>query len=137
MKTPIIKTHKMKNSYQGLHFFILAKGMNAGKPMANPCPNCFVLLAKDEAEKSIMYWLCFGLWQANFFHPFITGSVIPYIRIEDLKQVITTALQKINATDFQKSVTTLQGLEQYQQNIGRQLELIKLAKKSLMYKILK
>jgi hypothetical protein len=111
--------------------------MNAGKPLDKPCPNCFVLLAKDEEEKKIHYWLCFGLWQANLFHPFITGSVIPFIRLDDLKQVISEALLKIQTADFQKSISMMQDLKQYQENISKQLDLIKQAKKSLMYKILR
>jgi hypothetical protein len=137
MNTPKIKTHKMQNTYTGHHFFILSKGMNAGKPLDKPCPNCFVLLAKEEEEMKMFYWLCFGLWQANLFHPFITGSVIPYIRLDDLKQVISEAVLKIEATNFQKSISMMQDLKQYQENISKQLDLIKQAKKFLMYKMLR
>src|SRR5438105_1869951 len=107
MNTLKIKTHKMKNVYEGHHVFVLSKGMNAGKPLEKPCPNCFVLFAKNEEEKNLYFWLCFGLWQANFFRPFITGSVIPFIRLEDLRQVITEALVKLNENEFQKSVSVM------------------------------
>lgn len=127
----------MKTVYEGYHLFILSKGMNAGKPLDKPCPNCFVLLAKDETEKNYFYWLCFGLWQANLFHPFITGSVIPFIRLDDLKQVISEAAQKVDTANLQKSISMMQDLKQYQENISKQLDLIKQAKKALMYKILK
>ena len=137
MNTLQIKTHRMRNTYEGHHFFILSKGMNAGKPLDKPCPNCFVLFAKDEEEKKMYYWLCFGLWQANFFHPFITGSVIPFIRLDDLKQVIHEAFLKIEKPGFQKSISMMQDLKAYQENISKQLDLIKQAKKSLMYKILR
>jgi hypothetical protein len=126
----------MKNVYEGHYFFILSKGLNAGKPLEKPCPNCFVFFARNEEEKNRYFWLCFGLWQANFFRPFITGSVIPFIRLEDLKQVITEALVKLNENEFQKSVSVINDLYKYQENILKQLELIKLAKKSLMYKML-
>ena len=137
MNTLKIKTHKMKNVYEGHHFFILSKGMNAGKPLEKPCPNCFVLFAKNEEEKNLYFWLCFGLWQANLFHPFITGSVIPFIRLEDFNQVIREALVKLNESEFQKSVSVMQDLQKYQENISKQLELIRVAKKSLMYKMLR
>jgi hypothetical protein len=51
MKKLKIKTHQMKNAYTENHFFILSKGLNAGKPIEKPCPNCFVMLAKSEEEK--------------------------------------------------------------------------------------
>lgn len=137
MKTLNIKTHKMKNVYSGNHFFLLSKGLNAGKPLDKPCPNCFVLFAKSEEEKNQLYWLCFGLWQANFFRKFLTGSVIPFIRLSDLKQVIEEALLKVDFTELEKSMLVMNDLNKHQENISRQLELIKQAKKSIMYKVLR
>lgn len=137
MKPFTIKTHKMKNTYIENHFFILSKGLNAGKPLDKPCPNCFVLFAKSEEEKNKLYWLCFGLWQGNFFQPFLTGSVIPFIRLDDLKTVVIEALSKINSCEFEKSISIMQGLQKHQENISKHLELIKQAKKSLMYKMLR
>jgi hypothetical protein len=137
MKTLKIKTHKMKNVYEGNHFFILSKGLNAGKPLEKPCPNCFVLFAKSEEERNQLHWLCYGLWQGNFFRPFLTASVIPFIRVDDLKTIINEALSKINSTEFEKSISVMQDLEKYHLNISKQLELIRQAKKSLMYKMLR
>lgn len=94
MTTPKIKTHKMKNTYVEDHFFILSKGMNAGKPLDKPCPNCFVLFAKSKVERNMLYWLCFGLWQGNFFHPFLTGYVIPFIRLDIWKLKCKTWIDK-------------------------------------------
>jgi hypothetical protein len=137
MKTPKIKTHQMKNVYEGNHFFILSKGLNAGKPLEKPCPNCFVLFVKCEEEKNQLYWLCYGLWQGNFFRPFLTGSVISFIRLDDLKTVIVEALSKVNMNEFEKSISVMQDLQKHQENISKQLELIRQTKKSLMYRILK
>lgn len=137
MKTIRIKTHKMKNTYAENHFFILSKGLNAGKPLDKPCPNCFVLITKSEEEKNQLYWLCFGLWQGNFFHPFLTGSVIPFIRLDDLKTVISEGLSKVVTKEFDKSISAMQELEKYQLSITKQMELIRRAKKSLMYKMLR
>lgn len=137
MKTPRIITHQMKNTYAGNHFFILSKGMNAGKPMEKPCPNCFVLFAKSEEEKNQLYWLCFGLWQGNLFRPFLTGSVISFIRLDDIKTVINETLSKIDSIEFEKSISVMRDLQKHQENISKQLELIRQAKKSLMYRILK
>jgi hypothetical protein len=137
MKILKIKTYQMKNVYTENHFFILSKGLNAGKPMEKPCPNCFVMFAKSEEEKNRLYWLCFGLWQGNFFRPFLTGSVIPFIRLDDLKTVIHEALSKINSTEFEKSISVMQDLQKHHENISKQLELIRQTKKSLMHRILK
>jgi hypothetical protein len=137
MKPFTIKTHKMKKAYTENHFFILSKGLNAGKPLDKPCPNCFVLFTKSEEERNQLYWLCFGLWQGDFFRSFLTGSVIPFIRLDDLNTVIIEAFSKINEGEFEKSLSIMQDLEKHQQNISRQLELIREAKKALMYRMLK
>lgn len=134
-----IKTHKMRTVYNCPHFFILSKGNNSGKPMKNPCPNCFVCLCKDEDEKQKLYWLFYGLWQGDYFKPFITGSVIPFIQINNLKQVAETALVKIELKpqEYVKNISSMQLLDKHSNVVQEQLRLIKQAKKILMYKVLK
>ncbi len=134
-----IKTYKGKRIDKEHFFFILNKGNNSGKPMETACPNCFVCFCKNEEEKQTLYWLFYGLWQGRFFQPFITGSVIPYIRINDVKQVIKTALEKVqlNPEQFTKNISVMQTLEERNNAIKEQIQLIKQAKKSLMYQVLK
>ncbi|MBP7809061.1 MAG: hypothetical protein KA163_07200 [Bacteroidia bacterium] len=134
-----IKTHKMRYTYMQPHFYILSKGNNSGKPMEKACPNCFVCLCKSEEEKHRLYWLFYGLWQGMFFHPFITGSVIPFIRLDDLKRVAKESLAKIelNPQQFTKNIEAMQTLNQHGEAITKQIKLIKQAKKALMYQVLK
>jgi hypothetical protein len=134
-----IKTHKVNREYTGEYFFILSKGNNAGKPLAQPCPNCFVLLADDAKQKEDLYWLCFGLWQGGFFLPFLCGSVIPFIHLGDLRKVITQAGEKVaqKPAPFAQAVQLLNRLSVHQENIKEQLKLIKEAKRAVMHKLLK
>ncbi|MCD9015164.1 DUF6943 family protein [Parachryseolinea silvisoli] len=134
-----IKTHRMTREYSGEYFFILSKGNNAGKPLVKPCPNCFVLLASDAVEKEQCYWLCYGLWEGGFFRQFLTGSVISFIHVDDLRQVITAAAEKVagEAESLNKIVNMLTLLTKHHDALHEQLNLIKRAKRSLMYKILK
>ncbi|MBK9284035.1 MAG: hypothetical protein IPM51_06905 [Sphingobacteriaceae bacterium] len=129
----------MKNTYECVHFFILSKGNNSGKPMETPCPNCFVCLCKDEEEKQRLYWLFYGLWQGMYFHPFLTGSVIPFIRLDDLKSVVKIALVKIELKplQFDKNISMVQLLDKKAKVVQEQIKLIKQAKKALMYQALK
>ena len=117
--------------------FILSKGNNAGKPMWQPCPNCFVFSAQNQTAQEEMYWLLYGLWQGSYFHPFISGSVIPFIRKRELCQVINLAFEKVQSKhdQFGRTVCTLQLLEAHSENIREQIKLIKQAKKALMYKV--
>ncbi len=114
-------------------FFILNKGMNSGKPMEYPCPNCFTFNAADQAEKDHFYWICFGLWQSKTFHPYLNGSVIPFIHLRDLNQIIKHASEKALATpsNFQKTVEALKILDQHEKNYHRNLLLISEAKKAI------
>ncbi len=135
----LIKTHKINRTYQGNHFFILSKGNNAGRPMDKPCPNCFVVITGCPRERHVLYWLCFGLWQGGYFKPHLCGSVIPFLRLPELKCIIGDSRIHIEQRipEFEKAVETLNKLVQIQQNISRQLNLINQAKKSLMWKLLK
>lgn len=135
-----IKTHKMKNEYTNQnHFFILSKGNNAGKPMDLPCPNCFVLTARNLQEREYFYWLCYGLWVGGFFRPFLTGSVISFLRIAELNQVICEAQSKVELRKeaLINAIEILNKLKAQHENLLKQVQLIKQAKKVVMYKVLK
>ncbi len=135
----LIKTHKMNRTYHEDHFFILSKGNNAGKPLDKPCPNCFVVISNCPQEKEALYWLCFGLWQCRYFEPYLTGSVIPFLRLPELKSIIRETRSKIGSCmeEYQKAINTLNKLQEYRQSILNQMKLIDQAKKSLMWKLLR
>jgi hypothetical protein len=135
----LFKTHKMNRTYHGNHFFVLSKGNNAGRPMDKPCPNCFVIITKCPQERRLLYWLCFGLWQCGYFQPYLTGSVIPFLRLPELKAIIReTRFKTADRKDqCDKAVETLNKLLNHQQSISKQLQLIHRGKKSLMWKLLK
>ncbi len=114
-------------------FFILSKGMNSGKPLEHPCPNCFTFNATDQTEKDHYYWICFGLWQSRSFHQHLIGSVIPFIRLHELNQVISQASEKAqaNLSHFEKTVEALKILDQHEKNYHRNLMIIAEAKKAI------
>lgn len=134
-----IKTHKMNNTYEKNHFFILNKGNNSGKPLEQACPNCFVCFADNEEQKQQLYWLFYGLWQGAYFKPFLTGSVIPFIRLNDLKEVAELSLSKIElqSQQFSKNISMMQLLDEKSKVIQEQIKLIKYTKRALMYQVLK
>jgi hypothetical protein len=133
-----IKTHK-SGQYVEPHFFILSKGNNAGKPLTSPCPNCFVLIAGDAKEREALYWLCFGLWQGGLFLPYLSGSVIPFIHVDDLRKVIQEAWDKVvqEPDNLTQLAQTLSKLADHQEKIKEQLKLINELKRAVMFKLLK
>lgn len=82
----IIKTHQKDTVYKGNQIFILNKGMNSGKPQKEPFTNSFVIMFPDEKDAETVYWLAYSLWMSNFWHPYLIGSVIPFLRIQDFKK---------------------------------------------------
>jgi len=128
-----ITTYSPDQKRSSFAFFILSKGMNSGKPMEQPCPNCFTFNASNQIEKDHYYWLCFGLWQSKSLHPYLTGSVIPFIRLHDLNQVISQASEKAHASpaNFLKAVESLKILDQHEKHYHQNLLLISEAKKAI------
>ena len=133
-----IKTHKGKLVHQA-HFFLLNKGMNCGKPLFQPCANCFVLLADSEKEKEFYYWLCFALWQTKKFEHYLVGSVIPFIHIADLKNVIAEVKGKADKkpAQYQKSLALLIDIDRKSRILAEQLQLIAQVKKAMFRSLFK
>ena len=116
-------------------FCVLSKGLNSGKPLPNPCPNCFILTAANEHEKEFLFWLCWGLWQSKKFYYLHTGSVIPFIRLNEFKAFLKeqTILAFNHQQQYQKSIKTLQQLQALENNYKQNLQLIQKAKKAIFH----
>jgi hypothetical protein len=136
METLQIKSHKIGREYTQPHFFILNKGNNSGKPLNQPCPNCFVCITNTSNDREQLYWLLYGLWRSNSFYQYLRGSVIPFIVVRDLKSCIVSAnsIAAINQDDFNKSVSTLRTLENLEATYKKNLQLIDQAKKAVFRK---
>jgi len=119
-----IKTHSVGRTYNTPHFFILNKGLNSGKPMAQPCPNCFVITTNSEKTRESLYYLCLSLKMGRFFGYYLKGSVIPFICISDAKKVINTALQNYQKQQWQKKVEKLKKINAFEANLQQQLKAI-------------
>lgn len=109
-----IKTHRPGVKYLGEHFFVLNKGLNSGKPMEEPCPNCYVCECTNEEDKEALYWICFALWQNHQFKQHLIGSVIVYIRIKDFQKLVREAFIKAQAKPelFEKALVLLKTLNE-------------------------
>lgn len=131
-----LKTNSKTAETKKPHFYILNKGMNSGKPLKEPCPNCFVLTAKTEEEIQSFYWLCFGLWKAKSFHYYLKGSVIPFITINDMRKAIAGGYEiaEENKPVFKKSVKALQILEDKEKQYHQNIQLIQDAKRAIFYR---
>ena len=133
-----LTTYREDKAYQGSYFFILNKGNNSGKPLLTPCPNCFVCLCENDQDKEELYWLLFGMWQGKAIHPHLIGSVIPFIRLKELTNLIHTGIEKLlsNPEKVKKNISKIVQMEKHQMNIQKQLNLIKQMKRALIFEVL-
>ena len=133
-----LSTYREGKEFKGSYFFILNKGNNSGKPLLTPCPNCFVCLCENDQDKEELYWLMYGMWQGKAIYPHLIGSVIPFIRLREMSDLIKTGLEKLtnNPDKVRKNISKIVQMEKHQMNIQKQLELIKQMKRALIFEVL-
>lgn len=140
MKNPyVIKTHSNKVEYSNPHFFILSKGLNSGKPLKEPCANSFVVKCKTKSIKKNVFWLCYSLWQSKSFHQHLRGSVIPFIRIGDLRNILNEAYSNISVdkNKFDQAISTVKRLELKRKQYYENLLLIEEAKRIVLHRYIR
>ncbi|SEG52454.1 DUF6943 family protein [Flavobacterium urumqiense] len=122
----IIKTHKKDTVYKGNQVFILNKGLNSGKPQKEPFTNSFVIAFQNEEDAETIYWLAYSLWKSNFWHQFLIGSVIPFLRIKDFKKDFDSKVNEMMQEHelHQKQVQALRFLEQKEDQFHKNINLI-------------
>lgn len=79
------------------------------------------------------------MWQSKAFHIYLRGSVIPFISIAEFRKAIKEAFSKVedDKVKFDKSVNSLQLLEQKQKQFYNSIQLIEEAKRIVMYRYIK
>jgi len=103
MSTYEIRTHQSGRTYRAerkeiVQWTILVKEParareNSGKPLEEPCPNCFVLTTNCPEQRESLFYLCLSLKVGKYFGYYLKGSVIPFICITDTRAVLKKALQ--------------------------------------------
>ena len=136
MKTFTVKSANPKENISKPHFFVLCKGMNSGKPLEGRCPNSFCIISDSEEEKEQLYWISFALWRFNAFYPYLMGSVIPYIRINDFTRLVNEKLMVVhsNPEGFSEVVKQLKLIELREKQFQENLKLIQELKRAYVYK---
>lgn len=135
----IIKTHKAGTTYSKPHLFILNKGLNSGKPQKEPFTNSFVILFQHEEDCENFYFIAFSLWQTKFWHQFLTGSVILFLRLPDFKKEFTPRAKSMMEEHelHQKNIAALKLLEQKERQFHENIKLINEMKRIILYRYCK
>jgi hypothetical protein len=135
MSTFIVKSTAIRQQISKPHFFVLCKGINSGKPLLLPCPNSFTIQTESEEFKEALYWISYALWRTKAFHPVLIGSVIPFIRIGDYKQLIVEKIEavKANPSGFAETIKQLSFIEMKEKQLRENLKLIQDLKRAYVY----
>jgi hypothetical protein len=105
---------------------------NSGKPMHQPCPNCFVITTDSKKSRESLFHLCLSLKIGKYFGYYLKGSVIPFICISDAKSVIKAALQNNQQGQWEQKVEKLKKIIAFEENLKLQLKTISNLKISLL-----
>ena len=132
----IIKTHRKDTAYSKPHLFILNKGMNSGKPQKEQFTNSFVVIFEKEEDCESLFFVAYSLWQTKFWHPFLIGSVIPFLRLPDLKKEFNpqASLMMVEHEQHQKNVAALKLLEKKEKQYKEDIILINDIRKAILYR---
>ena len=122
----IVKTHKKDTIYNKPHFFVLNKGMNSGKPQNEPFTNSFVVIFDNQEDLENIYFVAYSLWKAKFWHQFLIGSVIPFLRLFDFKKEFSSRVKTMleEFENHQKNIAALKLLEEQEIHFVNNLKLV-------------
>jgi len=135
----IIKTHTKDTQYNKPCLFLLNKGLNSGKPQKEPFTNSFVIIFENQDDVDNVFFISYSLWKTKFWHQFLIGSVIPFLRLKEFKKEFN---QKVNALmqeheKHKKSVAALKLLEEKENQFLKNLNLISDLRRAIIYQYIK
>ena len=132
----IIKTHRKDTTYSKPHLFILNKGMNSGKPQKEQFTNSFVIIFEKEEDCESLFFVAYSLWQTKFWHQFLIGSVIPFLRLPDFKKEFNpqASLMMLEHEQHLKNVEALKLLEKKEKQYKEDINLINDLRRAILYR---
>lgn len=126
----VIRCFKPSTVVKQPAFFILSRGRNTGRPSFESCPNCFVFTCENSTDLQSYYWLVYALWTGCRFHPYLCGSVIEFIHLRDLKDLVSTSVDQVK--DISKVIRPMQKILELETHLNRQAQLVKEAKRAVL-----
>jgi len=98
-----------------------------------------VIVFSSSEERENLYWIAVSLWKSKFWHPFLVGSVIPFLRLPEFKKEFSFKSKEILA-DFEshkKDVAALRLLEQKEKQFHENINLINDMRRVILYRYCK
>lgn len=132
----IIKAHRKDTTYSKPHLFILNKGMNSGKPQKEPFTNSFVVIFEKEEDCESLFFIAYSLWQTKFWHQYLVGSVIPFLRLNDCKKefFVKSKVMMQEHEEHVKHIAALKILEQKEKQYQENISLVNDMRRAILYR---
>src|SRR6478752_4166400 len=124
-----IKYHSLHKSPPVSSFFILSRGHNTGRPSYSPNANCFVFSCAPQ-DLQHFYWLVYALWYSRKFETYLYGSVIEFMRVDDLRNLVAESTRDMRKV--QDAVDALQSLLLLETKLKKQLDMIQRSRMLLL-----
>ena len=120
---PQIRCYQPNMPQQSHVFYILCKGNQAGKPSLKPWANSFAVSCQNLQYFNFYYWLVYALFRTNKFKLRLRGSVIPFINIDDVRDLIGEMAPVVypDWSKFQELVNTLNKFEDLKSTLEQQI----------------
>lgn len=130
MLQPSIHTFRPGCSREKFSFYLQSKGYHAGRPMKEPCANCFRISCNNQTEMDFWYAVCEMLFISRSYDVHIIGSVVPFIRIKTVKDLINRFDHSV-PDSILKQAKTVHQLSAYEESLHAQLATVHEAKRTL------
>ncbi len=87
----------------------------------------------------MLYWLVMGLCQGRVFDQYLCGSVIPFVRINDVKKALNwfSFNHTAKLVQYKKKVIAIQKVQQAKNSILQQLQSLQSLQKVLVADLMK
>jgi hypothetical protein len=110
-----IKTHRIDQTYSGIHFFVLNRGNNTGKVLSTPCPNCWVIFPDSPETADALKTIIRAMHLSGTLRHHLIGSVVPFIRIKEFRKLLGMHVEKVGLK---------RNLDRHLQKISQMTELV-------------
>jgi hypothetical protein len=105
---------------------------NSGKPFTAPVRNSFVVSTESVEQKEALFHLSYMLLEAKCYRFYLKGSVIPFIYIADVKNLLIKNSKYFGQKDFETKLKALKKVEELEVVFQNKLKAIQELKSVLL-----
>ena len=103
--------------------YVLSRGKNTGKVLAQPCPDCYVI-SVPKASSSEVKAVANILFVSGKLKPFFHGFVIEFVTIENYRKMFLQLWRILSPEKVEQTARQLWTIDLYQVKIQKQLKSI-------------